>query len=126
MAAGRGGTTAASFLTMMVGLGSSGSRSARSSSIAPCFDGGLVARRAHSMRIANLLTRVGQHEEIARHATNHNAVAQKKRAPTVWRPPRLKLVCEPDMIGAPAPTISQLGMFTVAAKPLSRHLILPA
>ena len=44
------------------------------------FDGGLVAQRNHSMRIVNLLIRIGQYEEVARHATNHNAVAQMKRA----------------------------------------------
>ena len=43
-------------------------------------NGGLVARHHRTARVADYPIWVGQFEEIARHATNHNAVAQKKRA----------------------------------------------
>ena len=62
-------TSPAWFLTTMVGFGSSGPRFCEEFIyyFTRGFDGGRVARRNHSMRIANLLIRVSQYEEIARH-----------------------------------------------------------
>jgi hypothetical protein len=77
---------------MMVGLGSSGPRSAQEFIyyFAPGFDGGLVARHNHSTRIANLLIRIGQYEEVARHVTNHSPKDKEPRQAIVL--PRLKLI----------------------------------